>query len=69
MKDSKLAAISKITSVSQKFSFSYLGDGKVRVSLIGGQVPKKGETLKLKVFLQGHDEAAATVKLQIKLDN
>ena len=68
MKDSKLAAISKITSVSQKFSFSYLGDGKVRVSLIGGQVPKKGETLKLKVFLQGHDEAAATVKLQIKLD-
>lgn len=69
MKDSKLAAISKITSVSQKFSFSYLGDGKVRVSLIGGQVPKKGETLKLKVFLQGHDEAAATVKLQIKLNN
>lgn len=69
MKDSKLAAISKITSVSQKFSFSYLGDGKVRVSLIGGLVPKKGETLKLKVFLQGHDEAAATVKLQIKLDN
>ncbi len=69
IKDSKLAAISKITSVSQKFSFSYLGDGKVRVSLIGGQVPKKGETLKLKVFLQGHDEAAATVKLQIKLDN
>ena len=69
MKDAKLAPISKITSVSQKFSFSYLGGGKVRVSLIGGQVPKKGETLKLKVFLQGHDEAAATVKLQIKLDN
>lgn len=68
MKDSSLSAISKITATSKRFSFSYLGDGKVRVSLIGDQVPKNSETITLKIYLKSHETGYAdTLKLKIKV--
>ncbi|MEG1516157.1 MAG: Ig-like domain-containing protein, partial [Clostridia bacterium] len=64
--DPTLAPIEKITFVGKKFRITDLGGGRVSVEFLNGNVPKKGETLKLKVFFKGSDKPVV-VKLPVKI--
>ncbi|MBR2571646.1 MAG: hypothetical protein IKE30_05905 [Clostridia bacterium] len=65
--DAAVAPVVNVTAGSKAFSAEYLGEGAVRIGFKDGKVPKKGETVKLSVFVEGCPEAAATVKVTVKL--
>ena len=66
-KDKTLSPIEKVESASKKFTLEYLGGGRCAIRFKGEKAPKKGETMKLKIYLEGYDKPAATAKVKVKL--
>ena len=68
--DATVAPISDVvkdSSCSGKYTVQYLGEGVVRVSFTDAKPAKQGETLKLKVYVEGCRNLATYVNLKVKL--